>query len=212
VAFSFQETDMLDPQLISIAQQAWEAVKDSSQPSWNECQARHRQMCLTAAKAVLKTGHAQTPFELKVRELQTQTPPAVAHEPLTASEELQHFTALGDAKRSINVPSEQAAEINYALPHSQFIAERNDRLGLTPEPEIDIAEAAAIARASGPVEEKEAAEVKPALKHGDVELAEAAGVKVDQHETKGAAKVGESPAPKKASKKSSKGDVKTKEK
>jgi hypothetical protein len=42
-----------------------------------------------------------------------------------------------------------------------------------------------------------------ALQHGDEELAQAAGVKVDQHETKGAAKIGESPAVKKASKKSS---------
>jgi hypothetical protein len=112
---------MLSPELISLAQQAWEATKEESQPSWNDCQPRHRQICLTAAKAVLKTGFAQTPFEKKVAELKRQ-------------------------------------EINYALPHSEFMAEKAER-----------------------------------VKHGDEELAEAAGVEVDQHETEGANKVGEPP-------------------
>jgi hypothetical protein len=132
---------MLDPELIRLAQAAWEATKDDSQPSWNECQPNHRQKYLTAAKAAIKTQVAQTPFEQKVLELSRQ--PMGVRVPATP--------------RPFN-------ESDYAKPHSEFVKDREE------------------------------SEPKPVLQHGDEEIAAAVGVKVDQHETEGAAKIGESPS------------------
>lgn len=145
---------MLDPELIRLSQAAWEATKEESQPSWNDCQPSHRQKYLTAAKAVIKTNVTETPFELKVLELSRQP-------------------------TGVTIPAEPRPfnESDYAKPHSEFVREREE------------------------------SEPTPVLAHGDEEIAAAAGVKVDQHETKGAAVIGAPPEekkPKKASKKSAK--------
>lgn len=192
---------MLEPQLISIAQQAWEAVKEDSQPSWNDCIASHRQRHLTAAKAVLKGGPVITAFEQKVREL-SKVEDQSGH--LKAN--MEYFSPENEPNRLYaQAPTgvryetdtgESMPSINYALPHSQFVKECAERTGEPLEPEIDLPAAAEAARASAPVAEIEQAEAKLALIHGDEELAAQAGVQVDQHETKGAAEIGKPPVEK----------------
>lgn len=149
-------------QVVLIAQKAWDATKDKSDPVWNDCDPAHRQKFAAAAQAVIDSGHAVNDFEHAVKRLAREAEAGrevvaevQAEQPTAHSDEIQLEAAKRQAAEGVHVAESAAPRIEgntfteTPATGDDASADAKTLRNSKPTPEDDKAVSAAAKRLSG---------------------------------------------------------------